>query len=137
DKGPSSILLMAAACPLFEYVDKRDDSSLLNVVKGIPASLQKGVMSPIDPESSLTAHMTREALADAVEQFQIFAKHLEGAINATDAQTAYHWVYQMLGNRFPNEPHRMKSNAQSLPSSMAVIPPLAGPAEPVKRTKAG
>lgn len=135
EKGPSSILLMAVACPLFDYVDKRDDYSLLNVVKGIPAALQKGVMSPIDSEASLTAHMTKDALADAVEQFEIFAEHLEGAINATDAQTAYVWVHRMLGDRFPNEPHRMKSN--SLPSSMAAIAPLAGPAELVKRTKAG
>lgn len=137
DKGPSSILLMAVACPLFEYVDKRDDNSLLNVVKGIPAELQKGVMSPIDSEASLTAHMTREALADAVEQFQVFANHLEGAINATDPQTAYRWLNRMLGDRFPNAPHRMKSNSQTLPPSMAAIAPLAGPAEPVKRTKAG
>lgn len=137
EKGPSSILLMAAACPLFEYVDKRDDSSLLNVVKGIPAALQKGVMSPIDPEASLTAHMPKEALADAVEQFRIFANHLEGAINATDVQTAYRWMHQMLGDRFPNEPHRMKSDSLTLPLSMAAIAPLAGPVEPVKRTKAG
>lgn len=137
DKGPSSILLMAAACPLFEYVDKRDDRALLNVVKGIPDALRNGVQSPIDPEASLTAHMPKEALADAVELFQEFAKHLEGAINATDAQTAYNWLNNMLGDRFPCAPHRMKSNAESLPASMAAIAPLAGPAEPVKRTKAG
>ncbi|WP_447764721.1 CBASS cGAMP synthase [Pseudomonas reinekei] len=137
DKGPSSILLMAAACPLFEYFDKRDDHALLNVVKGIPDALRKGVMSPIDPEASLTAHMPKEAIADAVELFQVFANHLEGAIDATDAQTAYHWLHNMLGDRFPNAPNRMKSNPESLPASMAAIAPLAGPAEPVKRTKAG
>lgn len=137
DKGPSSILLMAAACPLFEYFDKRDDHALLNVVKGIPDALRKGVMSPIDPEASLTAHMTKEAIADAVELFQVFANHLEGAINATDAQTAYYWLHNMLGDRFPNAPYRMKSNPESLPASMAAIAPLAGPAETVKRTKAG
>lgn len=135
--GPSSILLMAAACPLFEYFDKRDDRALLNVVKGIPDALRKGVMSPIDPESSLTAHMSKEAIADAIELFQVFANHLEGAIEATDAQTAYHWLHNMLGDRFPNAPYRMKSNPESLPASMAAIAPLAGPAEPVKRTKAG
>lgn len=137
DKGPSSILLMAVACPLFEYFDKRDDHSLLNVVKGIPDALRNGVMSPIDPEASLTAHMATEAIADAVELFQVFANHLEGAINATDPQTAYNWLHNMLGDRFPNAPYRMKSNPESLPASMAAIAPLAGPAEPVKRTKAG
>lgn len=137
DKGPSSILLMAAACPLYEYFDKRDDRALLNVVKGIPDALRKGIMSPIDPESSLTAHMPKEAIAEAVELFQVFANHLEGAIKATDAQTAYHWLHSMLGERFPNAPYRMKPNSESLPASMAAVAPLAGPAEPVKRTKAG
>lgn len=137
DKGPSSILLMAMACPLFEPVDKRDDRALLNVVKGIPAALQNGVISPIDPEASLTAHMPKEAIADAVAQFQIFADHLEGAINSPDAETAYIWLHRMLGDRFPNEPRRMKSNTDGLPASMAAIAPLAGPAEPVRRTKAG
>jgi hypothetical protein len=137
DKGPSSILLMAAACPLFKYVDKRDDRALLNVVKGIPDALRNGVQSPIDPQASLTAHMPKETIADAVELFQEFAKHLEGAINATDAYTAYNWLNDMLGDRFPYAPHRMKSNFESLPASMAAIAPLAGPAEAVKRTKAG
>jgi hypothetical protein len=137
DKGPSSILLMAAACPLFEYIDKRDDRALLKVVKGIPDALRNGVQSPIDPEASLTAHMPKEAIADAVELFQEFAKHLEGAINATDAQIAQNWLHSMLGDRFPYAPDRMKSNPEGLPASMAAIAPLAGPAEPVKRTKAG
>ncbi|WP_330214717.1 CBASS cGAMP synthase [Pseudomonas sp. AM8] len=137
EKGPSSILLMAMACQLFESIDKRDDRALLNVVKGIPAALQNGVMSPIDPEASLTAHMPREAIADAVEKFQIFATHLEGAINSPDAETACVWLLRMLGNRFPNAPHRMKSNSDGIPAPMAAIAPLAGPAEPVKRTKAG
>ncbi|WP_010212558.1 CBASS cGAMP synthase [Pseudomonas sp. R81] len=137
DKGPSSILLMAAACPLFEYFDKRDDRALLNVVKGIPDALRNGVASPIDARASLTAHMPKEAIADAVEFFQEFARYLEGAINATDADTAYNWLRQMLGDRFPYAPHRMKSNPEGMPATMAAIAPLAGPAEPVKRTKAG
>jgi len=137
DKGPSSILLMAAACPLFEYVDKRDDLALLKLVKGIPDALRNGVQSPIDPEASLTAHMPKEAIADAVELFQEFAKYLQGAIDAADAHTAHNWVQSMLGDRFPYAPHRMKPNPESLPASMAAIAPLAGPAEPVKRTKAG
>jgi hypothetical protein len=137
DKGPSSILLMAAACPLFQFFDKRDDRALLNVAKGIPDALRNGVASPIDPSASLTAHMTKEALADAVEFFEEFARYLEGAIDATDAQTANNWLHQMLGDRFPYAPYRMKSNPESMPASMAAIAPLAGPAEPVKRTKAG
>lgn len=137
DKGPSSILLMAAACPLFEYFDKRDDRALLNVVKGIPDALRGGVRSPIDPEASLTAHMPKESISEAVEVFEHFAKYLEGAISATDAHTAHNWLRSMLGDRFPNAPHRMKPNPESMPASIATIAPLAGPAEPVKRTKAG
>ena len=137
DKGPSSILLMAAACPLFQFFDKRDDRALLNVAKGIPDALRNGVSSPIDPSASLTAHMPKEALADAVEFFEEFARYLEGAIDAADAHTANNWLHQMLGDRFPYAPYRMKSNPESMPASMAAIAPLAGPAEPVKRTKAG
>lgn len=137
DKGPSSILLMAAACPLFQFFDKRDDRALLNVAKGIPDALRNGVASPIDPSASLTAHMPKEALADAVEFFEEFARYLEGAIDAADAHTANNWLHQMLGDRFPYAPYRMKSNPESMPASMAAIAPLAGPAEPVKRTKAG
>lgn len=135
-KGPSSILLMAAACPLFNYYDKRDDRSLLNVVKGIPAALRAGVMSPVDPEASLTAHLSQEDIDRAVEHFQEFAEYLEGAIDSPDAHTAYAWMHKMLGDRFPNAPHRMKSS-DGMPASMAAIAPLAGPAETVKRTKAG
>lgn len=137
EKGPSSILLMALACPLFEAVNGRDDRALLNVVKKIPAALQCGVMSPIDPTASLTRHMTQEAIADAVKHFQIFAQHLEGAIDSPDPETAYVWLNRMFGDRFPDASHRMKPNADGLPSAMAVIAPLTGPAEPVKRTKAG
>lgn len=137
DKGPSSILLMAAACPLFQFFDKRDDRALLNVARGIPDALRNGVASPIDPSASLTAHMPKEALADAVEFFEEFARYLKGAIDATDAHTANNWLHQMLGDRFPYAPYRMKSNPESMPASMAAIAPLAGPAEPVKRTKAG
>lgn len=137
EKGPSSILLMAAACPLFEYFDKRDDRSLLNVVKGIPDALRNGVASPIDSTASLTEHMPKEAIAETVEFFEEFARHLEGAINATDATTANNWLHKMLGDRFPYAPHRMKSTPEGMPASMAAIAPLAGPAEPVKRTKAG
>ncbi|WP_112193707.1 cyclic GMP-AMP synthase DncV-like nucleotidyltransferase [Pseudomonas sp. LG1E9] len=137
DKGPSSILLMAAACPLFQFFDKRDDRALLNVAKGIPDALRNGVASPIDPSASLTAHMSKEALADAVEFFEEFARYLEGAIDATDAHTANNWLHQILGDRFPYAPYRMKSNPEGMPASMAAIAPLVGPAEPVKRTKAG
>jgi hypothetical protein len=41
--GPSSILLMAAAAPLFFKQDRRDDQALLEVVNGLPAVLRNGV----------------------------------------------------------------------------------------------
>ena len=135
--GPSSILLMAAACPLFVYQDKRDDLALLDVVKGLPAALRRGVASPIDPHASLTSHMTAEDIADAIERFESFARHLDGAINATDAETAFNWVREMLGSRFPRDLHRMKSVSAALPAAMAAVAPLEGPSESVQRTKAG
>ncbi|KII31763.1 CBASS cGAMP synthase [Pseudomonas fluorescens] len=137
EKGPSSILLMAMACPLYERFDKRDDCALLHIVKGIPTALRAGVASPIDSESSLTAHMSKQSIDDAVEKFQNFARYLEGAIGATDSRVACNWLLEVLGDRIPNEPDRMKPNTEAMPPFMAAIPPLAGPAEPVKRTKAG
>jgi hypothetical protein len=38
--GPASILLMAAAAPLFEKRDRRDDLALLDVVAALPARLR-------------------------------------------------------------------------------------------------
>ncbi|ERL03072.1 hypothetical protein O999_04940 [Pseudomonas putida LF54] len=137
EKGPSSILLMAMACPLYERFDKRDDCALLHVVKGIPSALRAGVASPIDPESSLTAHMTQQSIDDCVEKFENFGRYLDGAIAAIDARVACNWLLEVLGDRIPNEPDRMKANTEAMPPAMAAIPPLAGPAEPVKRTKAG
>lgn len=137
EKGPSSILLMAMACPLYERFDKRDDCALLHVVKGIPSALRAGVASPIDPESSLTAHMTKQSIDDAVAKFEDFGRYLDGAIAAIDARVACNWLLEVLGDRIPNEPDRMKPNTEAMPPAMAAIPPLAGPAEPVKRTKAG
>lgn len=137
DKGPSSILLMAVACPLFEKDDRRDDRALLNVVKGIPSALKAGVLSPIDSEASLTDHMSKEAIDEAAAKFETFAQHLEGAIHATDSSIACSWMREMLGDRFPDEPQRMKSSQEDMPPAMAAIAPLAGPAEAVKRTRAG
>jgi len=81
--------------------------------------------------------MTQQSIDDCVEKFENFGRYLDGAIAAIDARVACNWLLEVLGDRIPNEPDRMKANTEAMPPAMAAIPPLAGPAEPVKRTKAG
>jgi hypothetical protein len=59
--GPASILLMAAAAPLFEKRDRRDDLALLDVVAALPARLRAGVNNPVDESESLTDALAKRA----------------------------------------------------------------------------
>lgn len=137
-RGPSSILLMAAAYPLFEFKYKRDDQALLNVVTGIPKALRDGVQSPIDPDVYLTDALSKDEIEEAAEKFETFAKYLKAAIEAKDKQTACLWMRHMLGDRFPNHPELIDDKPVSaLPAAMAAIEPERGEMEIVKRTKAG
>ena len=133
--GPSSILLMAAAVPLFESSLRRDDLALLQVLKGLPAALRSGVVNPTDSNSYLTDALTPEALEDAAQKFEKFDAYLDGAIHANDATQACTWLGQMLGHRFPNRPDLV--GTISIAAAVASVPAEAGPIEPVKRTKAG
>lgn len=87
----------------------------------------EALLAPSTPLHRSQPTCPKEALADAVEYFEEFARYLEGAIDATDAHTANNWLHQMLGDRFPYAPHRMKSNPEGMPASMAAIAPaIAG-----------
>ncbi|MBS4634982.1 MULTISPECIES: CBASS cGAMP synthase [Aeromonas] len=136
-RGPSSILLMAASCPLFKQFDRRDDIALLEVVKGIPKALQEGVLNPVDSTKYLTGALSREEIQDAVERFTIFAEQLEEAINSMESIHACKCMTATLGKRFPNEPDRMKVSNEELPAAIASYLPERGPSEKIQRTKAG
>ncbi len=136
-RGPSSILLMAAACPLFKQFDRRDDLALLEVVKGIPKALQGGVINPVDSTKYLTDALSGEEIQNAVERFTVFAEQVEEAINSMEGLHACQCMAAILGKRFPHEPDRVKASAEELPAAIALYLPERGPSEKIHRTKAG
>ncbi|WP_447591303.1 CBASS cGAMP synthase [Aquipseudomonas campi] len=140
EKGPSSILLMAAACPLFEFESKRDDLALLNVVKGIPKALRDGVLSPIDSTIYLTDSLSEQDIQVAAEKFETLGQYVEAAINASSEAkaSACLWMRAMLGDRFPNRPDLIDDKvAVPLPAAMAAFEPEPGELEILERSKSG
>ena len=133
--GPSSILLMAAAAPLFSKIDRRDDLALLEVLKGLPAALRNGVSNPVDEDETLSGRMTVGALEEAAKKFEMFENYLNGALNASDEATACNWMINMFGPRFPNRPSRIKQ--VTIAATIAAVPAQAAASELVGRTKAG
>lgn len=133
--GPASILLMAAAVPLFEKRERRDDLALLDVVAALPAKLRKGVNNPVEESESLTARLGKEGVEEAAKAFEELEIMLRGAIHASDGATACNWMASQFGPRFPNAPGRVKIT--SVAAAIAAAPATAGPSELVGRTKAG
>ncbi|MGS1047452.1 CBASS cGAMP synthase [Burkholderia glumae] len=142
--GPSSILLMAAAAPLFVKQDRRDDQALADVVKQLPATLRKGVTNPVNPAESLTERLRASSDdADMVEQaalqFEDLSRRLQAALDASSAEQACTWVQGLFGPRFPDRPDRVKVGieASAVAAAIASSPAIAGPSELVGRTRAG
>ena len=133
--GPTSILLMAAAGPLFEKRDRRDDLALLDVVAALPAKLRGGINNPTDGSESLTKRLGQERVEEAAKQFEAFERVLRGAVDAGSETQACNWMIGEFGLRFPNEPKRVK--VVSVAATIASAPAAAGPSELVGRTKAG
>ncbi len=133
--GPASLLLMAAAAPLFERRDRRDDLALLDVVAVLPARLRAGVKNPVDESESLTERLGTEGVEDAAKAFEELEKVLRGATDAGSSSQACIWMQGEFGPRFPNEPDRVK--VVSIAATIASAPATAGPSELVGRTKAG
>lgn len=133
--GPASILLMAAAAPLFEKRDRRDDLALLDVVAVLPARLREGVNNPVDETESLTKRLGKAGVEEAAKAFEAFEKALRGANDAGSPSQACIWMQGEFGPRFPNEPDRVK--VASVAATIAAAPATAGPSELVGRTKAG
>lgn len=133
--GPASILLMAATAPLFEKRDRRDDLALLNVVALLPGKLRQGVNNPVEESESLTERLGEAGVEESAKAFEDFEKVLRGAIDAGSASQACIWMRGEFGQRFPNEPDRVK--AVSVTAAIATAPAAAEPSELVGRTKAG
>jgi hypothetical protein len=133
--GPASILLMAAAAPLFEKRDRRDDLALLDVVAKLPSRLRAGVNNPVEQSESLTERLGQDGVEDAAKAFESFEKVLRGALHAGSPSQACIWMRKEFGSRFPNVPERIL--VVSVAATIAAVPAVAGPSELVGRTKAG
>jgi hypothetical protein len=133
--GPASILLMAAAAPLFEKHDGRDDMALLSVVEKLPDALRAGVNNPANTNESLTGRLGVAGVENTAKAFESFVVMLRGAIHASNASQSCAWMRQEFGARFPDDPDRVK--VVSVASSIASSSAIAGPSELIGRSKAG
>lgn len=133
--GPASILLMAAAAPLFERRERRDDLALLDVVAALPATLRAGVNNPVDENESLTARLGVDGVEDAAKHFEEFERFLRGAVNASSEAQACAWMIAKFGPRFPNQPELIR--VTSVAATIAAAPALVAASPLVGRTKAG
>lgn len=132
--GPASILLMAAAVPVFQRHDRRDDQALLHVVTKLPQALRNGIANPVDRSESLTDRLGVEGVKEAARKFEEFAGVLGACCAASNAEQACVWLQQEFGSRLPNRPDRVKA---TVAAAIAASPAVAGPSELVGRTKAG
>ena len=133
--GPSSILLMAAAAPIFERRERRDDLALLEVAAALPDVLRDGVNNPIDGTESLTKRVGPEAVEEMARRYEQLERILRACIDARNEAQACTWMVQQFGPRFPDAPHRVK--VVSVAATIAATPTVAGASELVGRTKAG
>lgn len=134
--GPSSILLMAAAAPLFTKIRERDDLALLEVLKGLPSALRAGVNNPVDDSESLSGRLNADEVEEAASKFEELEMNLNGAVNASDATSACLWLRKMFGPRFPVRTDLVK--ATTVAATIAAIPAQPAVAsEFVGKTKAG
>ncbi len=142
--GPSSILLMSAAAPLFVQQDRRDDQALLDVAKQLPAALRNGVDNPVNPKESLTdrlraSNVEVDLVEQAAAQFEELGLRLQAALDAGNAEQGCTWMRGLFGPRFPDRPDRVKVgvSASAVVTAIASSPAVAGPSELVGRTRAG
>lgn len=131
--GPSSILLMATAAPLFKAEHGRDDLALLGVASGMAESLRAGVSNPTDSNESLTARLGPEKVEEAAEAFEVFANYVRGALDSTSPTQACSWMIDKFGSRFPNEPGWVK--VSSVQETVASVAPVPAASEIVGRNK--
>jgi hypothetical protein len=132
--GPSSILLMVAAAPVFGRRHGRDDLALLDVVSSLPRMLRGGVSNPKDPEESLTKRLGPAKVEEAARKFETLEHVLRRALDSEpdEACTA---VGAQFGPRFPNEPERVEQ--VSVAETVSAAPAAAVASPLVGRTRAG
>lgn len=133
--GPSSILLMVAAAPLFEKRDRRDDVALADLLSKLPDAIRTGVCNPMDARESLTERLGDAAVELAARKLERLHGALSASINSTSATEACSLLVDQFGPRFPVDSSRIKPS--SVASAIATAPASAMPSPIVGRTKAG
>lgn len=133
--GPASILLMAAATPIFVRADRRDDLALWEVCKQLPNRLRLGVSNPVDSSESLTNRLGREGVEEAARRFEALEARLNASINGASKSGACANMRDAFGPRFPNEHDRILE--ASVAATVSAVTAQAAASEPVGRTKAG
>lgn len=128
--GPSSLLLMATAAPLFEARDGRDDLALLDLVDAMPNLLRQGVCCPTDANESLTERLGPKGVEDTIKKLQQFEQYLRGATTASDPAQALTWMQKQFGPRFPRALDRVKAGSVTAvvnaTPAVTVASPLVG-----------
>lgn len=133
--GPSSILLMSAAAPIFRKFNGRDDLALEEVLRGLPSALRAGVDNPVNPNESLTDRLKPYELEEIASRYEQLNAKLSAAIADTDAVSVCNWLQHEFGSRLPNRPDlvTITTAEETIKQSPAIITssPLVG------RTEAG
>ena len=135
--SPSSVLLMAAAVPLFERIEGRDDLALLNVLDRLPEALRAGVLhpaNPADPVESLTGWLGEEKVETAAVRFAEFARLLRAAVNSSNPDNAITALRNEFGERFPMRPDLAKVVALS--DEIDAVPAKLQPSPIIVKTDA-
>jgi hypothetical protein len=109
--GPSSVLLMAAAAPLFKKYDGRDDRAFQHVVNHLPARLRDGVLNPTDKTESFTGRLGEKGVEEAAKAFEGLRETIRAARD-THPPVACALMRKKFGSRFPDEPERVKRDTE-------------------------
>lgn len=133
--GPSSILLMAAAAPLFVRAERRDDVALWEVCKRLPGQLRSGVSNPVETSESLTDRLGREGVEEAAVRFEALEARLNASINGASKSAACTNMRDAFGPRFPGGYDRIL--VASAAATVGAVAAQAAASEPIGRTKAG
>jgi hypothetical protein len=133
--GPSSILLMSAAAPLFIEIKGRDDLALLEVLRGLPKSLRDGVNNPVNDNESLTKRLSDDELEGIARVYEDLTSRLTASLAAKDPQTVCNWLRADFGTRLPDRADLI--TVVTPIETISAIPTLITATPLVGRTQAG
>lgn len=133
--GPTSILLMAAAAPLFKKFHGRDDLALEEVLRGLPNILRGVVNNPVNENECLTNRISAEELSDIANQYEDLNSKLSTALASNDTVSVCHRLRNEFGTRLPNRPDLVTVTTPD--ETIKLSPAAILPTPLVGRTEAG